>query len=318
MSLTKQQLHGVWVAMVTPWDEAQGAPRRDVLARLADRFAQAGVNGLFILGNTGEGALLSPEERRCFTEAVLQEVKEKLPVIVHTGHDRTSVAVELAVHAKTVGAFAVAVSAPARYRLDESELEAHFVEVAQALGDFPMLLYDVPSTTGNPLSATLLIRISAQAFNVVGIKVSRPDWEAWEQYLALTKSMAIFVGTDTLCLPMLMMGASGIISGPANVLPELYVQLYYAIREKNFDKAKECQNLINQLCRIIHNGVPLAFIKQGLKLTSYDVGYPLKPLRHLLPDEYEELQKNLLTLVNKFNLFAKGVVFREEKPSILR
>ncbi|MDH7506153.1 MAG: dihydrodipicolinate synthase family protein, partial [Candidatus Acetothermia bacterium] len=174
----------VWVAMVTPWDEAQGAPRRDALARLADRFAQAGVNGLFILGTTGEGTLLSPEERRRFTEAVLEEAKGKLPVIVHTGHDRTSVAVELAVHAKAAGAAAVAVSAPARYHLDEGELEAHFLKVAQALGDFPVLLYDIPCATGNPLSADLLIRISEQAPNVMGAKVSRSDWEAWERYLA--------------------------------------------------------------------------------------------------------------------------------------
>jgi 4-hydroxy-tetrahydrodipicolinate synthase len=282
--------------MVTPWDEAQGAPRRDALARLADRFAQAGVNGLFILGTTGEGTLLSPEERRRFTEAVLEEAKGKLPVIVHTGHDRTSVAVELAVHAKAAGAAAVAVSAPARYHLDEGELEAHFLKVAQALGDFPVLLYDIPCATGNPLSADLLIRISEQAPNVMGAKVSRSDWEAWEGYLALAESMAVFVGTDTMCLPALPMGASGIVSGPANLLPELYVQLYRAVRIGDIAQAKACQDLIRRLCQAVHYGTPLAFIKEGLEVLGWAVGPALSPLRALRPTELAEMRQALTQL----------------------
>ncbi len=296
MNLSGQQLHGVWVALVTPWDEGRAAPRRDVLAGLIDRFVQTGVDGLFILGTTGEGSLLSPGERKVFAEAALEEAQGKLPVIVHTGHDRTAVAVELSLHAKTTGATAVAVSPPARYRLDDSELETHFLKVAHVLGDFPMFLYDIPCATGNPLSAGLLNCISEQAPNVVGAKVSRSDWEAWERYLALADSMILFVGTDTLCLPVLEMGASGIVSGPANLLPELYVRLYRAVRGGDITQARAYQDIVRRLCEAVHYGTPLAFIKQGLELLGWAVGSTLSPLRALRPTELAELRQALAQL----------------------
>lgn len=293
MSLSGQQLYGVWVAMVTPWDEAQEVPRWDALAGLVNRFMRAGINGLFILGTTGEGTLLTPEERKQFTEAVLEEVQGKLPVIVHTGYDRTLVAVELAVHAKHAGAAAIAVSAPGRYRLDKDEFETHFLTIAQVLGDFPMLLYDIPSITGNPLSAGLLMLIREKAPNVIGVKVSRSDWEAWEGYLALTESMAVFVGTDMMCLLVLLMGASGIVSGPANLLPEIYVQLYRAVCMGDIAQAKRCQDLIRRLCQAVHNGTPLAFIKEGLEVLGWAVGPALSPLRAIRSAERAELSQAL-------------------------
>lgn len=296
MSLSRQQLQGVWVAMVTPWDGARAAPCRDALTRLVDRFARVGVDGLFILGTTGEGSLLSPEERKVFAIAVLEEAKGKLPVIVHTGHDRPSVAVELSLHAQAAGAAAVAVSPPARYRLDGSELETYFLEVAQALEGFPMLLYDIPCATGNPLSADLLTRIREQAPNVVGAKVSRSDWEAWEGYLALADQLALFVGTDTMCLPALEMGASGIVSGPANLLPELYVQLHHAVREGDIARARAYQDLIRRLCQAVHYGTPLAFIKEGLEVLGWAGGPTLPPLRALRPMELAELRQALAQL----------------------
>ncbi len=290
------QLVGVWVAMVTPWDEVRSAPRKDALARLVSRYAEAGVDGLFILGTTGEGTLLTPEERKVFAEETIGVAKWRLPVIVHTGHDRTSVAVELAVHAQAAGAVAVAVSAPARYRLDEGELEAHFLQVAQALGDFPMLLYDIPCSTGNALSAELLIRVSEQAPNVVGAKVSRSDWEAWEGYLALAESKVLFVGTDTMCLPALLLGASGIVSGPANLLPDLYVRLLRSARAGSLAQAVQWQRQVNELCRAVHHGVPLSFIKEGVSLMGCDVGPTLAPLRALCPDERVGLGRVLTQL----------------------
>ncbi|MBC7343832.1 MAG: dihydrodipicolinate synthase family protein [Clostridia bacterium] len=286
----------MWVAMVTPWDESQAAPRLGVLAGLIERFVRAGVDGLFILGTTGEGSLLSPEERKIFAAAVFEKAQGKLPVIVHTGHDSPRVATELSLHAKTLGACAVAVSPPTRYRLDETELEGYFVKIAHALGDFPVLLYDIPYATGNPLSADLLTRIKAQASNVIGAKVSRSDWEAWEGYLALANSMTIFVGTDTLCLPALELGASGIVSGPANLMPELYVQLYYAIRRGEIASARVYQGLIRRLCQAVHYGKPLAFIKQGLELAGWSVGPPLPPLRALRSTELAELRQSLAQL----------------------
>lgn len=283
-------LRGVWVAMVTPWDEARAHPRRAPLRRLIGRFASAGVDGLFILGTTGEGFLLSPEERRLFTEAVVEEAEGCLPIIVHVGHDTTHVAVDLARHARKAGARAVSLAAPSRYRLDGVELENHFVTVAKAVEDLPVLLYDIPSSGCNELGAALLMRVQEKAPNVVGAKVSRADWGAWEEYLKLPGSRALLVGNDLMCLPLLLLGAVGIVSGPANVFPDLYVRLFRKAWEKDVESAVHYQRRIRELCEAVHYGQPLAYIKEALRELGWDAGEVRPPLRPLNPEERERLR----------------------------
>lgn len=294
--MTSPTIKGVWVAMVTPWEEARGEPRRNVLRSLINRFSSAGVDGLFILGTTGEGFLLSPEERKRFAEAVLEEASGKSPIIVHVGHDRTKVAVELALHAKKLGAYAISISAPSRYSLDQRELENHFVEVANAVEDLPVLLYDIPSSTCNEIGATVLMRACEKAPNIVGAKVSRSDWEAWEGYLHAARSLTLLVGNDLLCLPLLLMGASGIVSGPANIMPELYVRLYQAVCASDITEARYWQKMIDQLCQAVHYGKPLAFIKEGVSSLGLDVGPVVRPLRNLDAHERQELERSLCVL----------------------
>ncbi len=293
-------LRGVWVAMVTPWDEIKGEPRRTVISTLIDRFIQAGVNGLFILGTTGEGNLMEPTERKVFAETVIEVIEEAnahLPVIVHTGHDRTETAIELSRHAKVTGAIAVAISAPSHYHLDRTELEKHFLNIAEAIDGHPVLLYDIPLAKGNPLSGNLLARLNEQMPNIVGAKVSRTDWEAWEEYLSLHARVVLFNGVDTLCLPTLVMGVAGIVSGGANLLPEIYVQLYQAVLEGKMSLAWRCQELINRLSQIIRHGTPISFIKEGVEiLTMLNVGNVRRPLRSLTFTERNELSRYLLSL----------------------
>jgi 4-hydroxy-tetrahydrodipicolinate synthase len=291
-----ERFRGVWVAMVTPWDETSGAPRAEVITALVQRFASAGVTGLYILGTTGEGALFTLKERMLFAEAVLQASEGKLPVIVHTGHEQTAAVIKLSLHAKRTGASAVAISPPARYRLDEEELFSHYLTVAEKMGDYPVLLYDIPSATGNPLGATLLARLRERAPNVVGAKVSRSDWAAWEEYLTLASEVTLLIGKDEMAFPLLIMGGQGLVCSGANVFPELYVVLYRVAMCRNVGEGLRLQGLISQLCRVCHQGTPLAFIKEAVTLMGYEVGPPLAPLRRLSAEERVELETGLAAL----------------------
>jgi len=290
---------GVWVAMVTPWDVASGEPRAEAIRSLVNRFASAGVTGLFILGTTGEGTLLSPEDRMKFAECVLAESSGKLPVIVHTGHDRPPVVIELSLHAKRVGARAVAIAPPTRYRLDRQELLDHYLSVARALDGFPLFLYDIPETTGNPLGSELLKELRGQAPNVVGAKVSRMDWEAWESYLKLSGEVTLFIGKDEMVLPLLLLGGQGLVCSGANVLPELYVALFQAAQDGDIPRGVLLQGLINELCRACHLGSPLAYIKTAVSLMGWDVGPTLPPLRKLSSAERSELKARLALIREK-------------------
>ncbi len=279
--------------MVTPWDPGASRPRSHVLEALVERFVSAGVHGLYVLGTTGEGTLLSPEERKGFLEAVLSTARGRLSVITHTGHDSTDTVMELSLHAKEAGAVAVAVAPPTRYRLDQRELFQHYAAVAEALGDFPLLLYDIPGTTCNPLGAWLLSRLRRSFANVVGAKVSRSDWEAWRGYLSLGEDVTLFVGVDEMILPLMVTGARGLISSLANIFPELYVALYRAIEAGELVRARELQGLVWELAEICHRGSPLAYVKSALSLLELEVGPTIPPLRDLEAEERETLRERL-------------------------
>ncbi|HDI11305.1 MAG TPA: dihydrodipicolinate synthase family protein [Candidatus Acetothermia bacterium] len=289
----KDWRRGVWVAMVTPWDPGASRPRGYALEALVERFVAAGVHGLYVLGTTGEGTLLSLEEREGFLEDVLSTARGRLPVIVHTGHDSTDAVVRLSLHAREAGAVAVAVAPPTRYRLDQQELFQHYAAVAEALGDFPLLLYDIPGTTCNPLGAWLLSRLRGSFANVVGAKVSRSDWEAWCGYLSLREDVTLFVGVDEMVLPLIAAGAQGLISSLANIFPELYVALYRTIEAGELVRARELQRLVWELADICHRGSPLAYVKSSLSLLGVEVGPPLPPLRDLGAEERETLRERL-------------------------
>ncbi len=298
MKVANSDFSGVWVAMVTPWDAEKHAPKRDILQRLIDRFAKAEVAGLYILGTTGEGTLLSVSERKEFAEAVLGISAGHIPVIVHTGHDRTAAACELSRHAEKIGAAAVAVAPPCRYRFGEEALRAHYLEIASAIGDLPLFLYDIPATTGNPLSAALLAELNAKAPNVVGAKISRGDWEAWEEYLKLAGAVYLLIGKDEMGFPLLTMGGSGLVSSCANIFPELYVALYLAAKRGDHEWGRELQMLIIELCRITHRGyVPT--IKRSLSLFGLRVGKPIPPHRALPSTDDTDLFTQLTSIKNK-------------------
>ncbi len=297
---------GVWVAMVTPWDVEKHAPKRDVLERLIAKFTGAKVTGLYILGTTGEGTLLSVSEREELAEVVLDISADRIPIIVHTGHDRTDVACVLSRHAEKIGAAAVAVAPPCRYRFGEEALRAHYLEIASAIGDLPLFLYDIPSTTGNPLSGKLLVALRAQAPNIVGAKVSRGDWEAWEEYLELADEVCLLIGKDEMDLPLLTMGGSGLVSSCANIFPELYVALYLAAKQGDHERGRKLQMLIIELCRVMRRGhVPT--IKRVLTHMGWDVGFPLPPLLPVSTGENAALNTQLAALKGRIEqLTGKG------------
>jgi len=288
---------GVWVAMVSPWNKKKREPDHVTIEGLVTRLSDTGIAGLFILGTTGEGTLLSPEDRKRFAESVVTRAG-RLPVIVHTGHDRTEVAYDLSRHAAKIGAAGVAAAPPCRYRFTAEELQAHYLEIASAAGDLPFFLYDIPATTGNPLSASLLTALRTAAANVVGAKISRGDWEAWEGYLDVAEEFTLLVGKDEMGFPLLLLGGSGLVSSCANIFPELYVALYHAAMNGDIALGRKIQELITELCRVTRRGhVPT--IKRALSIMGQEVGDPLPPLRPLPPAENSGLSAQLTAIQTK-------------------
>lgn len=199
----------VVTAMVTPFDEAGGLDA-DAAATLARWLVDHGSDGLVVGGTTGEGPVLDDGERRDLWRAVADAVT--VPVVVGAGTNDTRHSVELAAAAAGTGAAAVLVVTPYYSRPSQEGLLAHFAAVAAAT-ELPVLLYDIPVRTGRRILPETVLRLLEVAPNVVGVKDSTGDPAGSARLLASTPEwFELYCGDDALALPLLAVGAAGLVS----------------------------------------------------------------------------------------------------------
>ena len=220
-----ERLHGAIAAAVTPLKDGGGALDLDSIASLV-RFLQAGgVDGLLACGTTGEGVLLSVDERRRVAKAFAAARPEGFQVAIHAGAQSTRDTVALAAHALEIGADAVAVIAPPYYRLGPSELFEHFRSAAEACDPVPFYLYEFAARSGYPIPVEVIERLRRERSNIVGMKVSDRPFDAVEPYLL--DGMDVFVGSEPLVRAGMERGAVGAVSGLATAWPEVVASLVH-------------------------------------------------------------------------------------------
>ncbi len=210
-------LRGALAAALTPLRDEGAALDEDAFRPYLDFLAAGGLDGILVLGTTGEGILLSAAERRRAAELFLEG---PLPVIVHCGAQTTAETVALAEHAAASGAAGVAVIGPPYYALDEDALFAHFAAAARGCAPLPFYVYEFKARSGYAVPVDVIERLRSEVSNLAGLKVSDRPLEAVEPYVL--ESLDVFVGAEEL-LPV--RGAAGTVSGLASVFPERVVAL---------------------------------------------------------------------------------------------
>jgi dihydrodipicolinate synthase/N-acetylneuraminate lyase len=217
------KLRGAIAAAVTPL--ADGGERVDLEAvpPLVSFLADGGIDGVLVCGTTGEGILLSTDERRAVAEAFLAARPEGFQVAVHAGAQTTAEVVALAAHAREAGADAVAVIAPPYFPLDAEELLAHFLAAAEACAPLPFYVYEFAGRSGYPIPVAVIERLRETAPNLAGLKVSDTPFEAVRPYLTL--GLDVFIGSEPLVLEGMEHGAVGAVSGLATAWPETVAAL---------------------------------------------------------------------------------------------
>ncbi len=199
----------VITAMVTPFDD-QGALDLDGAAALARWLVSQGSDGLVVTGTTGEASVLTDEEQVDVWHAVREAVD--VPVIAGSGTNDTRHAAELTSKAGAAGVDAVLLVTPYYNRPSQAGIEAHFRHVAAAT-DLPVILYDIPVRTGRKISHEVIVRLATEVPNVVAVKDAAGDPAASARLVAETpESFELYAGDDALTLPLLSVGAVGIIS----------------------------------------------------------------------------------------------------------
>src|SRR3990170_8553052 len=214
---TAARVRGIIAAMPTPMG-ASGAVDLTATSRLAGWLADQGVDGVFVCGTTGEGLLLTDDERIAVVEAAAQAARGRIVVVAHVGAATTAGAVALARRCESAGADALAVVTPYFFKLGTEALVAHFRAVAEAVPERPVLAYSIPALAGNAVTPDVL-RALQPVRNLVGLKDSSGDSYGLVQLAdAVPAGFRLVVGADLLSLQVLAMGWAGLVSGPASAM----------------------------------------------------------------------------------------------------
>jgi dihydrodipicolinate synthase/N-acetylneuraminate lyase len=270
-------LRGALAAAVTPLRDGGAALDEEAVAPLCTFLADGGLDGLLALGTTGEGILLSVDERRRAAELFVG-AGEGLAVAIHCGAQTTADTVALSEHAAEAGADAVAVIAPPYYAFDDEALLEHFAAAARACEPLPFYVYEFAARSGYAVPVAVIGRLRERAPNLAGLKVSDRPWEAFEPYLI--EGLDVFVGPERLIEQGLARGAAGAVSGLATAFPEVVVR---AVRG---EADSEVERLRDGLDRFpFHAAVKRALAHRGVPVRE-DVRAPLRGLRD---DERREL-----------------------------
>lgn len=286
---------GILPALLTPMD-GEGRVRVDGFPPMIDWLFSQGVAGLYICGTNGEGMLLSEEERRQVTEAVVDAVPPRAKVIVHVGSVATDESVRLARHAEGCGAHAVAAVPPFAFGRNPEGMATHYRAIADACS-LPLYLYNIPSMTGVSVTAEMVRPLLDELPSIVGLKFSDDSLFSEFRLVEIREDFDVLHGSDETLLYALMMGAVGGIGLIYNFMPKLAVTIYDRFSEGDLAGANELQLRLSRFTAIFlkhakHNSVALA--KAYMGSIGFDVGRarpPNPPLGgHVLNEFLAELK----------------------------
>jgi len=264
-SLKEKLSNGVSPAMATPLEEGSYRVKLAVIPQLVEFLLEKGVKGLFVGGTTGEGIMLDSAERKRLHEATMEAVNGRVPVLVHVGAQRRDTAVDLARHAASLQADAVAAVTPYFYGMDDNALAAYYQTIADAVPNVPLFGYDIPQMAINGISPDLALRLCESIPSMAGLKSSNPNVQVVRRLLdALPKDRIMLAGNESAALAMLALGADGLISGLSTAVPEPFVAITQAFADGEIEEARKQQRLINQLLSKIPAGARLDAIKSVL------------------------------------------------------
>ncbi len=226
---------GVVTAMATPFDD-DGRLDLDGAAQLARWLVDHGNDGLVVAGTTGEGTTLSDAEKRDLWRAVAEAVT--VPVVAGSGSNDTSHSVEMTKAAAEAGAAGILAVCPYYSRPSQAGIEAHLHAIAEAT-DLPVLVYDIPVRTGRKISHDVLVRLHREVPNIVGVKDAASDPWATAQLLAAAPDLELYSGEDRLTLPLLSIGACGIVGVATHWTGRLHQRLLEAFWKGDVATARQ-------------------------------------------------------------------------------
>ena len=290
-----KKIRGIVPALLTPFD-TEGQVDEKETRKLIRYLIDKGSSGFFTTGSTGEGLLLSLQERKQVCEIAVSECSGEVPVIAHVGALSTNDAVELAAHARTAGAAAVGSITPIYYGYGIKDIVEYYTKIGQA-SDLPVYVYYIPMRTGASLSLSDYLEEISAIPNLAGIKYSDNNLYLLQKIVAeIGDKLNILSGFDEILSAALMMGAHGGIGSNYNILPELFLGVYDAIQTSNIPQARDKQFRINSYVDIMleYGGLPM--LKHTMGYRGIECGDCRPPLHALTDKEKDAIDAKITKL----------------------
>ncbi len=280
--------HGSLVAIVTPM-QPNGAIDYSSLHELVEWYIASHIDGLVILGSTGEAATIEPAERRQIVQRVINQVNERIPVIVGTGSNSTSHTIQLTHQAMEMGADAALIVTPYYNKPTQEGLYQHFSIISDRV-PIPQILYNVPSRTGCDLLPETILRISHHA-NIIGVKEATGDLSRLEKLK--DSGLDLFSGDDATAKEFILGGGQGNISAVANVVPQAIHDICQAALSGKREEAIRLDQQLKDLYKVLFcesNPIAIKWALKEMGMIKSGIRLPLTPLN----DRYHEKVRTAL------------------------
>lgn len=282
------QFHGVFPAVLTAFD-AEGsfdAPRYEAII---DHLYKQGVDGLYVCGVTGEGLMMSPEEREQVAEVAVAASSGRGQAIIHVGCGNTADAIRLTRHAVRIGAAGIGCLAPYTSHFSPTALVEHFTAVAQAAEPIPAMVYYTPQTAPSLNSYAVLERL-LNLPGISGVKFTGTDAsELAYAILERSPTQTVLTGVDEMFFASLLMGAHGDIGSFVNLAPQWFVSIRQLVGAGNLEEARLLQSRLNRLIRTVESYPFLSALKCVVRRFGFECGEPRRPHQRLTPEQQDAL-----------------------------
>lgn len=291
MVTVAKTFHGAWPALITP-TAPSGGVNFQVLRELTEYLIGKGSGGLYVCGSTGEGLLLTAEERTRVTEEVLDQARGRVPIIAHVGSVSTRQACELAAHAQKVGAAGISAILPT-VGDGLSSTYLHYQAIAAAAPDLPFYPYLFGGQTD---AVSLMTELQRRIPNVAGAKYTGPSMYDVKRLVDLGgDGWTIFSGMDEQCIYGAMSGAPANIGSTLNVMLGAYREVRRCHAAGDLAGANALQLRINRVTAVMLGAGFMGALREALRVIGFDCGDPRPPLMALAADKRESLRAQLQT-----------------------
>lgn len=283
---------GAGVAIITPFNE-DGSINFDAFGKIIEDQIAGSTDAIIVCGTTGESSTMNDEEHIATIKYCVDKVAGRVPVIAGTGSNCTREAVNMSVKAEEVGADGLLCVTPYYNKCTQEGLYQYYKAISDAV-NIPIIMYNIPGRTGTTIQPETAVRIAKKVENVVAIKEASGNISAVAKLASLSDGcIDIYSGNDDQVLPLLSLGAKGVISVWSHVAPKKVHDMVYAFLEGDIETAKKLQleaiDVIDALfCEV--NPIP---VKAAMNMLGYDAGIVRAPLTELTDAHKEVLRKAL-------------------------